>query len=57
MIDNDTQAVWSRLSEKEKKEFERLAAGGKLSTLVEVWTPWWKEKVLSILPIHLIFIC
>ena len=44
-LDKDTKAVWERLTEKEKKEFERLTAGGELSNLVEIWTPWWNDKV------------
>ncbi|CAC5386545.1 unnamed protein product [Mytilus coruscus] len=45
-LENDTKTVWNKLTNKEKKEFERLMAGGELSTLVEVWTPWWNDKVL-----------
>jgi len=44
-LDKDTKAVWERLTEKEKKEFERLTADGELSNLVEIWTPWWNDKV------------
>ncbi|VDI43009.1 Hypothetical predicted protein [Mytilus galloprovincialis] len=45
-LETDSKTVWNKLTDKEKKEFERLMAGGELSTLVEVWTPWWNDKVL-----------
>ncbi|XP_063425358.1 zinc finger HIT domain-containing protein 2-like [Mytilus trossulus] len=45
-LETDSKTVWNKLTDKEKKEFERLMAGGELSTLVEVWAPWWNDKVL-----------
>ncbi|XP_076090400.1 zinc finger HIT domain-containing protein 2-like [Mytilus galloprovincialis] len=50
-LETDSKTVWNKLTDKEKKEFERLMAGGELSTLVEVWTPWWKDKLSTLIEV------
>lgn len=40
-LDRDADKIWSRLTEKERKEFESMVNDGRLGNLVEVWQPWW----------------
>ncbi|XP_072049445.1 zinc finger HIT domain-containing protein 2-like [Amphiura filiformis] len=40
-LDQDADAVWERLTEKEKHEFEQVLKAGKLGDLLDAWTPWW----------------
>ena len=46
LSDEDTEEIWSRLSEKEKTEFKSMMQDGRLGELVSPWQPWWlKEQV------------
>ncbi|XP_022321703.2 zinc finger HIT domain-containing protein 2-like isoform X1 [Crassostrea virginica] len=50
-LDNDTELIWNRLTEKEKARFNEMMKNGQLSDLVEVWTPWWdlkREKIRDV---------
>ncbi|XP_048773388.1 zinc finger HIT domain-containing protein 2-like isoform X2 [Ostrea edulis] len=50
-LDTDSELIWSRLTEKEQAQFNRMAEDGRLGNLVEVWTPWWdvkKEKISEV---------
>ncbi|XP_077863313.1 zinc finger HIT domain-containing protein 2-like [Saccoglossus kowalevskii] len=40
----DTDALWERLTEVEKKEFETLIKDGGVEGIVDVWTPWWNAQ-------------
>ncbi|KAH3827274.1 zinc finger HIT domain-containing protein 2-like [Dreissena polymorpha] len=40
-LDGEADKIWSRLTDKEKKEFQSMSLDGRLGILVEVWTPWW----------------
>ncbi|CAD5111977.1 DgyrCDS1231 [Dimorphilus gyrociliatus] len=42
-LDNDTEELWSKLTDEEKSEFERLCKKG--NAFVEPWNPWWYESV------------
>nr|XP_006813526.1 PREDICTED: zinc finger HIT domain-containing protein 2-like [Saccoglossus kowalevskii] len=42
--DKDTDALWERLTEVEKKEFETLIKDGGVEGIVDVWTPWWNAQ-------------
>ncbi|KAK3107832.1 hypothetical protein FSP39_023131 [Pinctada imbricata] len=43
-LDNDAEEIWNRLTDKEKEDFQKMTADGRLGNLVEVWTPWWQVK-------------
>lgn len=40
-INNDPEAVWSALTDTERKEFESAVKSGNISDVIDVWTPWW----------------
>lgn len=40
-INNDPEAVWSALTDSERKEFESAVKSGNISDVIDVWTPWW----------------
>ncbi|KAJ8315934.1 hypothetical protein KUTeg_005948 [Tegillarca granosa] len=41
----EVETIWNRLTEKEKKEFHKMTNDGCLGNLLQVWTPWWNEKI------------
>ncbi|XP_076063578.1 zinc finger HIT domain-containing protein 2 isoform X2 [Oratosquilla oratoria] len=41
---DDCEAVWAKLSDQEKLEFQSFIKAGKLNEIVPEWTPWWLEK-------------
>ncbi|XP_033757836.1 zinc finger HIT domain-containing protein 2-like [Pecten maximus] len=43
-LECDAGAIWKRLTEKERKEFDQMTRDGRLGHLVEVWTPWWTPE-------------
>lgn len=44
-LDRDTDKIWEKLTKEEKREFEKAVGNGYIGSLVEVWTPWWINKV------------
>ncbi|PFX23395.1 Zinc finger HIT domain-containing protein 2 [Stylophora pistillata] len=42
-INNDTDAVWSALTNRERKEFESAVKSGEISGAIDVWIPWWTK--------------
>lgn len=42
-INNDTDAVWSALTDRERKEFESAVKSGEISGTIDVWIPWWTK--------------
>ncbi|CAH1785269.1 unnamed protein product [Owenia fusiformis] len=40
-LDNDSDEIWSALTDVEKKEFQAMLQDGRLGHLVELWEPWW----------------
>ncbi|XP_046353047.2 zinc finger HIT domain-containing protein 2-like [Haliotis rufescens] len=46
-LDADAGEVWQRLTEREKQEFSEMLEDGRLSNLVEVWTPWWVKPSIE----------
>ncbi|XP_064610970.1 zinc finger HIT domain-containing protein 2-like isoform X2 [Liolophura sinensis] len=43
-LDTDSDEIFRRLSEKEKREFHAMVRDGRLANLVNIWTPWWTVK-------------
>lgn len=43
-INSDPEAVWSALTENERKEFESAVRTGEISNVIDVWVPWWSLK-------------
>ena len=43
-INNDTEAVWSALTDSEHKEFESAVKSGEISHVIDVWIPWWTKQ-------------
>lgn len=43
-INSDPEAVWSALTENERKEFESAVKTGEISSVIDVWVPWWSSK-------------
>lgn len=41
---NDSDAVWSLLTEKERMEFKKKLFSGEVVELLPNWNPWWIEK-------------
>ncbi|XP_059162073.1 zinc finger HIT domain-containing protein 2-like [Physella acuta] len=44
-LDKEYSLVWSRLTQKEKEDFARKLQDGRLSHLIEIWTPWWRSEI------------
>ena len=36
-----TELIWQRLTEPERAEFERFVSSDQVSSLVQLWVPWW----------------
>lgn len=43
-INSDPEAVWSALTENERKDFESAVKSGDISNSVDVWVPWWSLR-------------
>lgn len=41
---NDANAIWARLTDSERKEFEGIVQGDDLSALIPAFSPWWETK-------------
>ncbi|GAB0089807.1 zinc finger HIT domain-containing protein 2 [Sergentomyia squamirostris] len=41
---NDPEAVWSKLTASEQKDFESLVHGGDVTNILPVYKPWWEEE-------------
>lgn len=44
-IEKDSNDVWNRLTDQEKKEFQLMVGDGRLGSLVELWSPWWTVSI------------
>ncbi|KAK4304960.1 hypothetical protein Pmani_023122 [Petrolisthes manimaculis] len=42
---NNSEAVWKKLSEEERKEFQELIKNGEIEDLIPPWIPWWEQEV------------
>lgn len=42
---NDSEAVWKKLTEKERQEFRQLVNSGSFDDLLPPWSPWWEQEV------------
>ena len=40
-LDQDTEKIWEKLTEEEKREFQRAVDDGYIGSLVDTWVPWW----------------
>ena len=40
----DPEAVWSALTDKERKEFETAVKSGEISNIIDLWVPWWSNR-------------
>jgi hypothetical protein len=40
-LDRDTEKIWEKLTEEEKREFQRAVDDGYIGSLVDTWVPWW----------------
>ena len=45
----EAEVVWERLTEKERREFERLLSEGKLADMLDTYTPWWQVSVTHVM--------
>ena len=43
-INSDPEAVWSALTENERKDFESAVKSGDISNIIDVWVPWWSSS-------------
>ena len=43
-INSDPEAIWSALTENERKEFESAVKSGEICNVVDVWVPWWSLR-------------
>lgn len=43
-LDEDSQQIWQRLTEKERKEFNSMLMDGRIGNMIELWQPWWTVK-------------
>lgn len=41
---DDTDQLWSALTESERQEFEALVKSGEAKKLIPLWKPWWTYK-------------
>uniref|UniRef100_UPI00358E1AF3 zinc finger HIT domain-containing protein 2 n=1 Tax=Myxine glutinosa TaxID=7769 RepID=UPI00358E1AF3 len=42
-LDRDSDRVWERLTEREKREFDGLISRGEAHRLIPPWVPWWER--------------
>ncbi|XP_038065555.1 zinc finger HIT domain-containing protein 2-like [Patiria miniata] len=47
-LDKDTDVIWERLTEREKREFESVLHAGRLGNLVPIWKAWWEQHDQSL---------
>lgn len=40
-LDQDTEKIWEKLTQEEKKEFQRAVDDGYIGSLIDSWKPWW----------------
>lgn len=57
IISAEPEAVWSVLTDKERKEFESAVKSGEISKVINIWVPWWsvrkdKERRMKIEEVH-----
>ena len=43
-LDQDTEKIWEKLTQEEKKEFQRAVDDGYIGSLVDTWVPWWISR-------------
>lgn len=43
-INSDPEAVWSALTENERKDFESAVKSGEIANVIDVWVPWWSRR-------------
>jgi uncharacterized protein YihD (DUF1040 family) len=49
-LDLDDPNLFEKLPRDQQEDFKRALSDGRLSNLIELWQPWWKQKqVLSLL--------
>lgn len=44
---NDANAVWNKLTDKEKQEFEKIIKSNDCTELIPIYKPWWEEKLFK----------
>ena len=40
----DPEAVWSALTDRERKDFESAVESGEISNAIDIWVPWWSSR-------------
>lgn len=45
---NNSEAVWKKLTEEERREFQELIKNGEIDDLIPPWIPWWEQEVPKI---------
>ena len=40
----DPEAVWSALTDKERRDFESVVESGEISSVIDIWVPWWSSR-------------
>ena len=43
-LDRDTEKIWEKLTQEERREFQRAVDDGYIGSLVDTWVPWWISK-------------
>ncbi len=43
-MDSNADEIWSRLTERERKEFHTMLKDGRLGNMLELWQPWWTNQ-------------
>lgn len=44
---NDANAIWSRLTDSERKEFEAIMQGDDVTKIIPTYQPWWKHETVQ----------
>eukprot|EP00299_Pterocystis_sp_00344_P013079 c6366_g1_i4.p1 GENE.c6366_g1_i4~~c6366_g1_i4.p1 ORF type:complete len:288 (+),score=43.88 c6366_g1_i4:167-1030(+) len=52
LLDIPTEDLLDELSDDERKMFEAAVTSGEVQTLLEPWTPWWKDRRCLILDLN-----
>ena len=40
----DPEAVWSALTDRERRDFESVVESGEISSVIDIWVPWWNSR-------------
>jgi len=43
-INSDPEAIWSALTENERRDFESAVKSGEISNVIDIWVPWWSLR-------------